>query len=45
MDTFMFFVFMVIVWIGIFSIVDRAKKDWHRGMFSLKEDIDDDRED
>lgn len=45
MSEFMLFVSFVCIWIGIFTVIDRAKKVWHDGMFTLKEDIDDDRED
>jgi hypothetical protein len=40
----MLFISFVFIWLGIFTVVDRAKKVWHDGMFTLKEDIDDDRE-
>lgn len=45
MSKFMLFVSFVCIWVGIFTIFDRVKKTWHHDMFTLKEDIDDDRED
>jgi hypothetical protein len=45
MSKFLMFISFVFIWLGIFSIADRIKKTLkEKPMFSMREDIDEDRE-